>query len=165
MAPYGDKGKGVMFRLANLRRNMLIDLDIEIIFSYNETVDGKVVRRFYPLELERRKVSVLTLNWTIVHPLDENSPMNDMTREDLIKSEAGFAILLHAFDDTFSQTIHSRTQYQAHEIIWGAKFKPVFDRDEDGRIVLDLSKISEHVPVEWGERGKAKGERWKVKGG
>ncbi len=148
VAPYGDKGKGVMFRLANLRRNMLIDLEIEIIFSYNETIDGKVVRRFYPLELERRKVSVLTLNWTIVHPLDENSPLNEMTSEDLIKSEAGFAILLRAFDDTFSQTVHSRTQYQAHEIVWGAKFKPAFDRDEDGRIVLDLSKISEHVPFE-----------------
>jgi inward rectifier potassium channel len=148
VAPYGDKGKGIMFRLANLRRNMLIDLDIEIIFSYNETVDGKVVRRFYPLELERRKVSVLTLNWTIVHPLDENSPLSDMSKEDLIKSEAGFAILLRAFDDTFSQTVHSRTQYQAHEIVWGAKFKPVFDRDEDGRIVLDLSKISDHVPFE-----------------
>jgi len=148
VAPYGDKGKGIMFRLANLRRNMLIDLDIEIIFSYNETVDGKVVRRFYPLELERRKVSVLTLNWTIVHPLDENSPLSDMSKDDLIKSEAGFAILLRAFDDTFSQTVHSRTQYQAHEIVWGAKFKPAFDRDDDGRIVLDLSKISDHMPFE-----------------
>ena len=148
VAPYGDKGRGIMFRLANLRRNMLIDLDIEIIFSYNENVDGKIVRRFYPLELERRKVSVLTLNWTIVHPLDENSPLSDMSKEDLIKSEAGFAILLRAFDDTFSQTVHSRTQYQAHEIVWGAKFKPAFDRDDDGRIVLDLSKISEHVPFE-----------------
>jgi inward rectifier potassium channel len=127
---------------------MLIDLDIEIIFSYNETADGKTTRRFYPLELERSKVSVLTLNWTVVHPLDENSPMIDMTKDDMIKSEAGFAILLRAFDDTFSQTVHSRTQYQAHEIIWGAKFIPVFNRDADGRIVLDLSKISDYDPFE-----------------
>jgi inward rectifier potassium channel len=148
MAPYAATGKAIMFRLANLRRNMLIDLEIEIVFSYNEVVDGKTLRRFYPLELERRKVSVLTLNWTIVHPLDENSPMFDMTKEALINSEAGFAVLLRAFDDTFSQTVHSRTQYQAHEIIWGAKFKPALDRDEDGRIVLDLSKINEHEPFE-----------------
>ncbi|WP_094572952.1 ion channel [Mucilaginibacter xinganensis] len=149
VAPYLEKGRGVMFRLANLRRNMLIDLEIEIIFSYNETTaDGKTIRRFYPLEVERRKVSVLTLNWTIVHPLDENSPLIDMSKEDMIKSEAGFAILLRAFDDTFSQTVHSRTQYQAHEIIWGAKFKPVFDRDDSGRIVLDLSKISDHTPFD-----------------
>jgi len=147
VAPYLENSKGIMFRLANLRRNMLIDLEVEIIFSFNETVDGKTVRRFYPLNLERSKVSLLTLNWTIVHPLDENSPLKDMTQDDLVKTEAGFAILLRAFDDTFSQTIHSRTSYQYNDIVWGAKFKPVFDRDEDGRIVLDLSKISDHELV------------------
>jgi inward rectifier potassium channel len=147
VAPYLENGKGLMFRLANLRRNILIDLQIEIIFSFNETVDGKTIRRFYPLEVERRKVSILTINWTIVHPLDENSPLKDMTRQDLIETEAGFAVLLKAFDDTFSQTVHSRTAYLANEIVWGAKFKPIFDRAEDGRIVLDLSKISDHEVV------------------
>ncbi len=144
IAPYLENSKGLMFRLANMRRNMLIDLEIEIIYSYNETVEGKAVRRFFPLEVERRKVSLLTMNWTIVHPLDEASPLTGVTKDDLIQSEATFAILLRAFDDTFSQTVHSRTSYQAHEVVWGAKFKPVFDRDEDGRIVLDLSKISDH---------------------
>jgi len=147
VAPYLENGRGIMFRLANLRRNILIDLEIEIIFSFNETTDGKTMRRFYPLDVERSKVSILTMNWTIVHPLDDNSPLKDMTKEDLIETEAGFAILLRAFDDTFSQTVHSRTAYQANEIVWGAKFKPVFNRDEDGRIVLDLSKISDHELV------------------
>jgi inward rectifier potassium channel len=147
VAPYLENSRGIMFRLANLRRNILIDLEIEIIFSFNENVNGKVMRRFYPLEVERRKVSMLTMNWTIVHPLDETSPLADMTKEDLEKSEAGFAILLRAFDDTFSQTVHSRTIYQYHEIVWGAKFKPIFNRDEDGRIILDLSKISDHELV------------------
>jgi inward rectifier potassium channel len=146
VAPYLENGRGIMFRLANLRRNMLIDLEIEIIYSYNETVDGKTTRRFYPLDVERRKVSVLTLNWTIVHPLDENSPLKDISKQQMIDTEAGFAILLRAFDDTFSQTVHSRTQYQAHDVVWGAKFIPVFDRDTDGVIVLDLSKISDHEP-------------------
>jgi inward rectifier potassium channel len=148
VAPYLENGKGIMFRLANLRRNILIDLNIEIIFSYNEKVDDKTTRRFYPLELERSKVSVLTLNWTIVHPMDENSPLYEMSPEFLKESEAGFAILLKAFDDTFSQTVHSRTAYQHYDIVWGAKFKPTFSRDDDGRIVLDLSKISDHELVE-----------------
>jgi inward rectifier potassium channel len=147
VAPYMETGRGVMFRLANLRKNILIDLEIEIIFSFNEIVDGKAMRRFYPLEVERRKVSILTLNWTIVHPLDEHSPLIDMTMDDLEKSEAGFAILLRAFDDTFSQTVHSRTSYQFDEVVWGAKFKPVFDRDEAGRIVLDLGRISDFEKV------------------
>jgi inward rectifier potassium channel len=148
VAPYKEKGKGLMFRLANLRRNILVDLEIEIIFSYNEMVNGKPSRRFYPLELERKAVSMLTMNWTVVHPIDENSPLIDMTQKDLDENEGAFAILLRAFDDTFSQTVHSRRAYKAEEILWGAKFKPIFDRDENGRIVLDLRRINDHEVVE-----------------
>jgi len=148
VAPYLDNQRGLMFRLANKRRNVLLELEIEIIFSFNDHVDGKIIRRFYPLEVERKYVSLLSLNWTVVHPLDENSPIKDMTQEDMIREEAGFAVLLRAFDDTFSQTVHSRTFYTAEDMKWGAKFKPVFDRDKDGRIVLDLSKISDHELVE-----------------
>ena len=148
VAPYLDDQRGLMFRLVNKRRNILLELEIEIIFSFNDRVDGKTIRRFYPLEVERKYVSLLSLNWTVVHPLDENSPIKDMTQEDMIREEAGFAVLLRAFDDTFSQTVHSRTFYTAEDMKWGAKFKPVFDRDPDGRIVLDLSKISDHELVE-----------------
>jgi inward rectifier potassium channel len=148
VAPYLENGRGLMFRLANLRRNILVDLNMEVIFSYNEDVNGKPVRRFFPLKLERRSVSVLTLNWTVVHPLDDHSPLNGMTLDDLNKSEATFAILLKSFDDAFSQTVHSRTAYQNEDIIWGAKFKTVLDRADDGRIILDLSKISDYDLVE-----------------
>jgi inward rectifier potassium channel len=148
VAPYLENGRGLMFRLANLRRNTLIDLEIEIIFSYNEDVDGRIMRRFYQLELERKRVSILTLNWTVVHPLDENSPLKDMTPEDLERTEATFAVLLKAFDDTFAQTVHSRTSYQHHDLVWGARFRPAFDRDQDGRIVLDLSRIGEYMEAD-----------------
>lgn len=148
VSPYLETCQGLMFRLANFRKSTLIDLEIEIVFSYNEEVNGKTLRRFFPLELERKRVSILTLNWTVVHPLDENSPLKDITPEELKVSQASFAILLRAFDDTFSQTVHSRTSYQYDDMVWGAKFRPAFDRDEDGRIVLDLSRVSEFTNVD-----------------
>jgi inward rectifier potassium channel len=147
VAPYQD-GKGLMFRLANVRKNILIDLSVEVIFSYNEQVDGKPVRRFFQLELERRRVSILTISWTIVHPLDDNSPLKEMTPEELKRTEASFSILLKAFDDTFSQTVHSRAAYYSSDMVWDAKFKPTFDRDDDGTIVLDLSRLHQYTPVE-----------------
>jgi inward rectifier potassium channel len=148
VAPYRENEIGLMFRLANMRRNILIDLNLELIFSYNEDVEGKTIRRFFPLELERKNVSILTLNWTVVHPLNDQSPMYGMTLDDLKKSEASFAILLKTFDDAFSQTVHSRTAYQPKEVVWGGKFKPAFDRADDGRIVLDLSMIDAYELVE-----------------
>ncbi|WPV00744.1 ion channel [Mucilaginibacter sp. cycad4] len=142
IAPYRDGGKGLMFRLANERRNILIDLEMEVVFSYNDEENGKTVRKFFQLELERKLVSILTLNWTVVHPLDENSPIKDITPEELERRQAGLSVILKTFDDTFSQTIHSRTSYQYDDFVWGAKFKPAFERDETGRVVLDLSRIS-----------------------
>lgn len=152
VAPYLDNGKALMFRLANQRLSTLIDLDVEVNFSYNEEVNGKVVRKFIPLNLERKRVSLLTLSWTVVHPLNDDSPLKDITHDDLLKTEANINVLLKAFDDTFSQTVHSRTSYQYDEVIWNAKFTPVFDRDEDGRMVLDLSKIGDHEKLEGYER-------------
>jgi inward rectifier potassium channel len=147
VSPYRENGQGLMFRLANIRRNVLIDLFVEVIFSYNEIVNGEPVRRFFPLKLERRNVSLLTLNWTVVHPLNEDSPMIDMTDEELVSAEASISVLLKAFDDTFSQTVHSRAAYQANDIVRGAKFAPMFNRDNDGRIVLDMSKINVYNKV------------------
>jgi inward rectifier potassium channel len=147
IAPYRGNGRGIMFRLANLRRNVLIDLEMEVVFSYNEEVNGKTERKFFQLELERKLVSILTLSWTVVHPLDEKSPIKDITPEELEKSQAGFSVILKTFDDTFSQTVHSRTTYQYEDLIWGAKFKPAFERDDDGRVVLDLNKISDYELV------------------
>ncbi|PWK79685.1 inward rectifier potassium channel [Mucilaginibacter oryzae] len=147
IAPYRDGGKGLMFRLANQRKNILIDLEMEVVFSYNDEENGKTVRKFFQLELERKFVSILTLNWTVVHPLDENSPIRDINPEELERRQATLSVILKTFDDTFSQTVHSRTSYTADDFIWDAKFKPVFERDETGRVVLDLRRISDFEVV------------------
>lgn len=144
VSPYQENTQGLMFRISNLRRNVLIDLNVEVIFSYNETVNGKLTRRFFQLELERQNVSILTLNWTIVHALDENSPLANITPDELEKTQAAFSVLLKAFDDTFSQTVHSRTSYQYSDMVWDAKFVQMFDRADNGMIVLDMSKISDY---------------------
>jgi len=110
-------------------------------------VDGKPVRRFFNLELERKQVSILTVSWTVVHPLDDNSPLKEITPEELERTEAGFSVMLKAFDDTFSQTVHSRAAYYFNDMVWDAKFKPNFDRDDDGTIVLDLSRLHNYAAV------------------
>ncbi|WP_183557663.1 ion channel [Mucilaginibacter sp. SP1R1] len=142
ISPYLENKRGLMFRLANVRRNILIDLEMEVLFSYNDEVNGKTERKFFPLPLERRAVSILTLNWTVVHPIDDDSPLKDFTQEDYKKAEVVFSVILKTFDDTFAQTVHSRTTYTYKDMVWNAKFKPTFDRDEDGRVVLHLENIN-----------------------
>ncbi|WP_158800537.1 ion channel [Pedobacter sp. L105] len=147
IAPYKDI-KGLMFRLANHRNNQLIEIEIQMIMTYNEMVNGKVIRRFYPMELERSKISLLTLSWTVVHPIDEHSPLYNKTPEDLAEAELEILVMLKAFDDTFSQTVHTRTSYRDEDIVHNAKFANVFSRHETGQIIIDLSKIGHTDLVE-----------------
>jgi inward rectifier potassium channel len=146
VAPYKD-GLGYMFRLANLRSNQLIELNISVLLSINVIENDKPTRRFLQLELERSTINLLTLSWTVVHPIDNQSPLNGLNKQDLIDGEAEFMILLKAFDDAFSQTVHSRTSYKPEEVIFNAKFDQIISTDEDGIFTIDLSKVSSYSLV------------------
>lgn len=139
IAPYGD-GIALMFRLTNLRRNQLIEVEMDVNIGYlNEKTN---TRAFAQLQLERRKINLFPTSWTIVHPIDENSPLHGKSTAELQNMKLEIYAFLKAFDDTFSQTVYSRTSYRAEEIIYGAKFKPMFSQQPDGNTLLDLRLIN-----------------------
>lgn len=143
VSPYQDK-KGLMFRFANYRSNQLIEIEVEVFLSMNINANGKQSRTFFPLILERSKISILSLSWTVVHPIDQESPIFGLTADDLQLADVEFIVMVKAFDDTFSQTVHGRTSYQNEEIVWNAKFEPVFQPDETGLMTIDMSKLSDY---------------------
>ena len=142
IAPYRGI-TGFMFRIINERKNQLIEVNATVTFSRMETIDGYSSRRFYPLPLERQKVVFFPLNWTIVHPIDEQSPLYGVTQQDLENSDAEFSILLTAIDETFSQTVHSRSSYKFEEVVVGARFKDMFVPSTDGVTRIDVRRLSE----------------------
>ena len=142
IAPYRDIN-GLMFRLANYRSNQLIELEVSVMLTYNDVVNGKAMRQFVPLELERNRISLLTLSWTVVHPITEDSPLKTMDQDFLRRNEAEIIVMLKAFDDSFSQTVHSRTSYTDEELIWGARFISAISLDESGVNVLSLNQLDE----------------------
>jgi inward rectifier potassium channel len=121
------------FRVINQRKSQLIELQAKIVMARFENINGDMQRRFYVLPLERSQVAFFPLSWTIVHPIDENSPLRGSTHADLISSGAEFLVLLTGIDETFSQTVHSRSSYTAEEIVWGARFGNLFARTADAQ--------------------------------
>jgi len=144
------RGKaGFMFRLTNARANQLIELEAKVLFSRMEGSS----RQYDQLDLERKRVVFFPLSWTIVHPIDENSPMWGMSGEELAERDAEFLVLLSGVDETFSQIVHARTSYKPSEIVFGHRFvniyKPVRD---DGTVAIDVRKLGETEPApeeEW----------------
>jgi len=130
------------FRIANARKNQLIELEAKVLFSRMEDSQGQTGRQFHELQLERRKVAFFPLSWTIVHPIDEQSPLYGATEEGLHQDKAEFLVLLTGIDETFSQTVHARSSYRADEIVWNAKFANIFIRTEgNDRLGIDVSRL------------------------
>ncbi len=140
IAPY----RGVTaleFRIANERNNQLIEVEATVTLSRIELINGKRIRKFYPLTLERKNVVFMPLHWVIVHPIDEKSPFQGYTKEMFDTSDAEILILLTGVDETFSQSVHARSSYKYHEVVWGVKFGDMFLPDSNGRMTIDLRKI------------------------
>ena len=108
-----------------------------------ETGNGEPKRTYKMLRLERETVLFLPLTWTVVHPIDQESPLWGKTAEDLARLQAEVLILVKAYDDTFSQTVLARHSYRHDEIVWGKRFAPAFFVDSEGDLVLEVRKVGE----------------------
>jgi inward rectifier potassium channel len=140
MAPYQD-GTSLQFRIANRRQNSLMELQVRMLLMTVQTENGQQKRRYDLLKLERPEVLFLALTWTIVHPIDQESPFWQKTAEDLNRLQAEVLILIKGFDDTFNQTVLARYSYRHDEIVWGKRFTPAFSVNEKGDLILEVKKI------------------------
>ncbi|MFN8243435.1 MAG: ion channel [Ferruginibacter sp.] len=148
IAPYKDI-TALMLRVAPFKNATLSDAEANLMLGISIEEDGKMVNRFYTLDLELKKVTTLNLSWTIVHPITEDSPLYRFTAEDYASARGEIMVSVKAFDDMFSTTVVSRSSYIFSEIVVGAKFIPMYRQDEDARkTVLELDKLNIHVPAD-----------------
>lgn len=136
-----------MIRIANKNRAELLDPEATIVMSYIGEENGNKLRKFSNLKLELTHVTLLTMSWTIVHPIDEESPMYGWTGPDFTKNEVEFLVLIKAYEETFAQTVHTRSSYRAEEIVFGAKFLPILKPAENNSVTVELNRINEYVSV------------------
>ena len=147
IAPYKDI-TAFMFRVANARSSQLIDSEARLTLSMNDKNTAVLSRKFYTLKLEFPKIGMMPLSWTIVHPIDENSPLYGVSEQELADWDAEFLIVINSFDDTFSQQVHSRSSYKYHELVWGAKFSNIYGTNSEGVSTIALDKIGQFDRVE-----------------
>jgi inward rectifier potassium channel len=142
VAPYQD-GTSLQFRMVNRRSNSVMELEAKVMLMTVDQVDGKLQRNYKMLRLERPTVLFLPLSWTVVHPIDEDSPLWGKTAADMAQLQAEILILVKGYDDTFSQTVLARHSYRHDEFLWDRRFAPAFFVDDEGDLVLELKKVGE----------------------
>lgn len=148
IAPFQDV-TALMFRLAPYKNNALTDADVTLSTAIEINEDGTTKSNFYRLETQLSKINTLSLNWTIVHKIDENSPFAGFSADDFKNTNIEIIVHVRAFDEVFSNTVVQRASYVSREIIYGAKFLPMYYPDEEkDSTVLDLDKINEYQKAE-----------------
>lgn len=146
IAPYKDINS-FQFRIVNQRSNQLLEVEVQVLLAINKDIGGRTTRTYKPLKLETGKINFFPLPWTIVHPVDEESPIIGLSEEELRHGDAEFIIMVKAFDDTFCQNVYKRYSYKYSDMVWGAKFEINFGVDQDGVTHLHLDRFHVYNPV------------------
>lgn len=146
IAPY-QGFTALMVRLANKNKSELLDPEATFVMSYVGEENGKKVRKFSNLKLELTHVTLLTMSWTLVHPIDEESPIYGWTEEEYKKNEVEFLVLIRAYEETFAQTVHTRSSFRYNELVFGAKFNSIILPAANGSVIVELNRINEYVSV------------------
>ncbi|CAN5137538.1 ion channel [soil metagenome] len=142
IAPYKNI-TALMIRLAPFKNTTLIDAESKITLGLGIEENGVFKNNFYQLQLEFPAVNTLTLSWTIVHPITEDSPLYNFTAEDYKNMKGEVLVFVKAFDDMFANTVVARTSYTFHEIVYGAKFVPMYHRSsQNDKTVIYLDKLN-----------------------
>lgn len=138
-----NKGRALMFRLMNKRKNIMIEPEINVTIAINKVMEsGEYKRVFFQLPLERKKIMYLPTTWTIVHEIDDQSPLCKYTSAELEALNAEIFVLLEYYEDSFSQKVYQLHSYDFNQIELDRKFIPAYYFDSEGTAVLDHDKLS-----------------------
>lgn len=142
IAPYAEN-TALMIRITPFKNTNFTDAEAKMTLGMSIEENGKMTNKFYVLELELERINALTLSWTLVHPITEDSPLYKFTNTDFKNTNGEILVFIKTFDDMFSNTVAARTSYTFDEVVYGAKFEPMYTRSTDNsKTILNLDKLN-----------------------
>jgi inward rectifier potassium channel len=139
----------VMFRVGNDRESTIFEARIHVVVTRTvKTSEGVTFYRMVDLPLTRERSLVLSRSWTVMHLIDEKSPLFGMTPDGCNLEELELTASVVGTDDTSLQPVHARRRYETKDIVWGARPADVLSELPDGRISLDVRRFDEIVATQ-----------------
>jgi inward rectifier potassium channel len=139
------EGTALMIRMVPYTKNYLVNVEAKITLAMRVEEDGQLKNRFYNVPLDISKATTLISNWTLVHMINEDSPLAGFNKQDLLTVQAEFLVFVQGFDESFSSTVISRASYGYKDLVYGAKFKPMYHPNDDNTgTVLHLDRLNDY---------------------
>ncbi|HET7086610.1 MAG TPA: ion channel [Rhizomicrobium sp.] len=147
VAPF-DGVPTLMFRAANQRGEAIVDASVVVnLARQHTTVEGVTMRRFQELKLTRSNNSLFALSWTIMHPIDQDSPLYGLTQEDMEAQDMEIVVMLNGLDEILADRIYARHAYWWDEIAWNRRFVDVISLTQTGHRLVDLTMFHDTIEI------------------
>ncbi len=138
----------IMLRAVNQRHNLILETSARCSLLRAVKDDhGRLMRRFYDLDLVRSANPVFALSWTIIHQITPSSPFFGLSEAQIRASEDEIIVVIAGTDESMAQTIHARTAYAAAKLRWNARFADMLGVGDDGRRTLDYGRFNVIEPL------------------
>jgi inward rectifier potassium channel len=145
ISPYNGM-PALQIRIANQRQNQILSAEVNVTLLRDEkSTEGELRRRFYDLKLLRDHSPVFALSFTVLHPIDRDSPLHGVTPAELAAQNAEIVVATSGIDETLVARVHARTSYLPHEIRWNHRFADILGWTEDGRRAIDYRRFHDTV--------------------
>jgi inward rectifier potassium channel len=138
----------LMFRAANRRANLILEAEVLVNLARDvKTAEGRDVRRFDELKVRRARTPLFALTWTVLHPIDESSPLWGASPQSLEQERVEIVVVLSGVDDRYAQRVHSRHSYLADEVVWNKRLADILSIGPTGRRIIDYRRFHDVVDV------------------
>ncbi len=134
----------ISFRIINIRENQLIDSKVHVNLLLDTlTKEGQVMRRFLDLKLVRARVPIFSMSMSLMHEIDEESPLYPMLQGEKLKGE--IIVTVVGTDSTFGQTVHANQLYQLDDIVTGKRWADMVEVQSDGTRHIDYAEFDRMI--------------------
>jgi inward rectifier potassium channel len=130
-------GRPVVLSNARAKLNVLVD---------ETTSEGASFRRAQELHLQRSRIPMFPLTWTLMHTMDEQSPLHGFDQEKFISADARVFFSLEARDPSLSATVYDMRSYPPNAVRFGMRYADAVTISDDGTPIADMTRISTLMP-------------------
>ncbi len=143
-----EEGKALMFKMVNRRNNILLNTKVKLFLSLDKTEgEDHFNKDYFQINLETDSITFFPLTWTLVHKINEDSPLFELTLDEIINKRAELFVLIETFDETFSQEIVQKHSYGQGDWLENVKFEGNFRPNDDGKLELFVDEIDKVTAI------------------
>jgi inward rectifier potassium channel len=142
----------LMVRAANMRQNVIAEAFAQLhLLRLEVSPEGFRWRRIHDLKLVRDRHPIFVLSWSLMHVIDESSPLHGETPESLEAMDSAFLLSIEGVDETTSQSMLARQQWSHHALRWNHRYLDLVSEGADGTNIIDYTVFHDVLPIEEGD--------------